>query len=134
MKAEEKIVEALEYVQRRGIKLTRRAVFDWCAEYRDDFNRKRYKLADSPTECCALGALLLLHSKESLVSPEGFKEGWLKEVANILDKPQFWVWKFIRGWDYSNELKFEGKNGKIKEDPVSKWANRLAIEYIDKRR
>jgi len=129
MKAEEQIIEALDHAKQSGVRITRRAVFNWCEECKGEFNRKQYKVSETPTECCALGAILILHNKEHLAGPGGFNKLWLIEISKILNKDMLWLWKFVNGWSYGNELVIETKDGESK-DSVSRWANKLSKKYV----
>lgn len=140
MKAEDQIIEALEYiVNKTDIKLIRGggAIFDWTKLGTDKYRRVRPVASEMPTKCDALGAFLIFKNKQHLAGPNGFDPGWSKEVAEMLGKNEMWIWKFNHGWDHGHELNFEiqsekdGKKHVKKEtDKTSRWANRLARKYV----
>jgi hypothetical protein len=135
-KAETLIEEAIQYAQSRGVKIKRRAVFNWCA------NNNPYdsQWASYPIECNAIGAILLKLGKENLVKEE-FTPGWMKEVSEYLEEDGFWIWKFVSGFDYGNKLtithvkKKKGKDNKEstefsdETDKVSRLGDTLARRY-----
>lgn len=119
MKAEDRIVEAIEAARARGIHIIRGPVFDWTTP--GDW----YAHRELPYACNAVGAILLFLGKERLVSPDFpyFAPGWHKLVEEHLEVGSFWLWRFGAGFNggYQITLTVEGKDGKEKtvKDDVS---------------
>lgn len=122
MKAERLVTEAIQAAQARGIKIVRGAVFNWCDP------QDPYKKSIPPSECNAIGAVLLALGKEQLLI-DGFPPKWLDCVKAHLDVDDFWVWRFYHGFDRGNCLTFtytkDGKDYESKDD-VSCLGDRLA--------
>ena len=122
------IEEAIIYAKQHGVKIVRRAIFNWCAHD----NHYDSHWSTYPIECNALGAILLKIGKENLVKGS-FDPSWLKVICDYLDKEPFWVCKFVNGFDYANELtithvkKKDDKKVESDEiDKVSRYGNKLA--------
>jgi hypothetical protein len=121
VKAEDRIVEAIEAARARGIHIIRGPVFDWTTP--GNWRAPRREL---PYACNAVGAILLFLGKEQMVSPDvytGFAPGWHKLIEDHLGVTDFWLWRFGQGFNggYQITLTVEGKNGKDKilKDDVS---------------
>ena len=134
------IIEAIEFTKAQGIELIRGngAIFDWTAFDLDIYGKIINVNVKVPTRCDAIGAVLIMHEKAHLIGPGGFNPEWRKELYDILEESEMWVWKFMHGWGYAHELEFEviskdKKSSRKIKDEVSQWANKLAKEHVDKR-
>lgn len=112
---------ALYEVKSQGIKIRRRALFNWCGPN-----------SNVPIECDALGAVLIINNKAS----PGFPKGWLKTVCQLLDTDTYWLWRFWMGFDNLHPLTIIIKNpttGKEerREDQVSKLGVKFAKKFCD---
>lgn len=130
-KAEFLIEEAIEEAKKRGVKIGRRAVFDWVEWIKFPYEFKRAKV---PVSCCALGAVLLKLGKEDLVC-NNFAPNWLDVIANYLEVDKLWLWRFSRGFDYGIEMtvttKTKDKKEIVNKDKVSIYGNKLANKVVD---
>lgn len=130
-RAEFLIEEAIEKAKKRGVKIGRRAVFDWVEWIKYPRECKR---AEVPVSCCALGAVLLKIGREDLVS-DGFAPNWLDVIADYLGVTKMWLWKFSRGFDYGIEMvittKTKDKKTKVDKDKISRYGNKLANKVVD---
>ena len=120
MKAEDRIVEAIEAARPRGIHIIRGPVLDWTTPGQWISHR------ELPYACNAIGAVLLFLGKERLVSPDvyvGFTPGWRKVVEEHLEVNDFWLWRFGAGFNggYQITLTVVDKEGKerVRKDDVS---------------
>lgn len=125
-RAEFLIEEAIEEAKKRGVKIGRRAVFDWVEWIKYPWE---YKRAEVPVSCDAFGAILLKLGKEELVC-DVFAPGWLDVIADYLGVTKLWLWKFSRGFDYGIVMvittKTKDKKDIVDKDKVSRYGNKLA--------
>lgn len=118
MKAEDRIIEALNVAKERGINIIRGPVFDWTTP------GKWYDEREFPSACNAIGAVLLFLGKERLVGPDAnnaFQIDWYKPIEEHLETNRAWLWRFCRGFDGGIQITLitTDKNGKektIKDD------------------
>jgi hypothetical protein len=126
MKTEDAIVtKALVFAQTLGVEIVRGPLFDW--RWKGDLRQLAKKY---PSKCNAVGALLLYYE---LAQP-GFKPGWIDELCEVSGIKPPWLWRFIHGWDYGNELTItytdkDGKHEATEKDKVSRYANKLAKKW-----
>lgn len=89
-----------------------------------------------PTECCALGAVLIASRDRSdpLPFPEDLSHpGYVQAVSTLLSVDAFWLQRWWLGWDRGHQVIFthERDGGRPYEvqDEVSKAAISLAKEF-----
>lgn len=118
MKQEKLLRQAIEAARDRGIKIGRRATFDWATPGPDG----------QPASCDATGAVLL-HMGRPNMGP-----GWLKTFCEHLDVDAFWCWRFWMGWDsdYQVQVWVGDDKGRWVDDEVSHFSRRLARELVSK--
>ena len=132
IKTQQLIEEAIEEAKIRGIRIERRAVFDWVEWIKYPYE---YKKAETPVACNAIGAVLLKMGKEGLTYPI-FVPGWLDELCEYLDTDRWWLHRFSMGFAYGNRLtlhiygkKEKGKK-RVEKDDVSRYGDDLAKRVI----
>jgi len=115
------IDQALHEAKQRGLVILRNgAMYSWC--------KPDSTWSDTPTACCALGAVLIFHKK----AKPGFSRGWYKDLCDILGVDTYWFWRFWQGFNNGCPLKIiiqkDGKDIEV-EDKVSKIGVKLAKKY-----
>jgi hypothetical protein len=124
------IENSIEWVKSTDVIIERRPLFTW-AHGRNSFPEEEYKL---PWRCNAIGAVLIklgVYSKYRNNIPNNF----LEEVCNHIGEPPFWLWRFVSGFDYGNQITFitMEKDKEIKiPDKISRYANSLAMRVCSR--
>lgn len=128
-KTQQLIEEAISEAKERGVRIERRAVFDWVEWIKYP---REYKRAEVPVACNAVGAVLLKMGKENCPT---FYPGWLDELCQYLDTDRWWLHRFYSGFAYGNRItlhiygkKEKGKKHKkkVEKDAVSRYGDDLA--------
>lgn len=118
---------ALNYAKNElGIKIIRGYLFDW----NNPIESKSPKFEKLPSKCNAIGALLLYYGNPI----KDFYPGWFDELCKTSELKPSWIWRFVHGWDYGNQLNFtfvdkETKKERVETDRVSRDANKLALKW-----
>ena len=128
--SEDLILAAIQNAKDKGIKIVRQVVFDWCDPV------ELYKERELPYACNVSGAILIMLGKEQEFRTSFPARKWLEEIHAYLGVSDYWFWKFYRGWAYSSEIFVTTVDDKKKEktvkDKVSKAANKMAQQLVDK--
>jgi hypothetical protein len=122
MKPEDLVEVALKAAKKRGVKIVRGPVFNWCSPLNNE----------TPLACNAIGALLLHFGLQNLVR-DGFKTGWAGILCNTSGLTYPWILRFSHGWNHGNCLLITYiDNGKEKtsQDETSKNANKMASRWV----
>ena len=76
-----------------------------------------------------MGAILIKLGKEDLVN-NGFSKDWMKYICDYLGEQPFWIWRFVSGFDYGNQLILtHAKQNDVEEeekDKISRYGDKLA--------
>ena len=124
--SENLIEEAIQYAKANGVRIVSGPVFNWC-------DHNLHRMSTTPITCNALGAVLLKLGKEHLVK-ESFDPSWLNVICKYLGVADYWIMRFVLGFDYGNQVWIISMKGdkEIKtKDDVSCTAIKLALKYTN---
>lgn len=108
------IEESINEAKQEGHIIIRGAMFDWTM---------------NPIACNAIGAVILKLNMEEQFR-NSFPKNWINVINNYLSENSFWLWRFVSGFDYGNQIIFTRivNDKEVKEkDEVSKYGNALAL-------
>jgi len=84
-------------------------------------------------QCNAIGAVLLKYQLEYLIT-DHFDPNFLSIICKTLNVDKYWLYRFIFGFDYGNELTFTYYgvvNDTTIKDKVSIYGNKLRKKYCE---